>query len=503
MSTPPGQLQCPEHSKLGRSLVVVLILVVAVAGACTSTDDKTSAPTSPSASDDAESDATPGDRDAKPVDGKTVRGPRFRARLKRSHPCPEADGFTCSSLVVPLDHSKVKGKTLDLQVAAAEEKARRVLVVLTGGPGQAGVPFVSTIAEILAPALDKYRLVMLDQRGTGAGAIECPDLQEAVGGSDILVPPAEALRDCAAKIGAKRRFFTTADTVADLDLLRRALGVKKWTLDGISYGTYVAAHYAMSFPNHVHGLVLDSVVPYDGIDPFVRASLRGAARVLRDVCADGGCEGDPARDLAWIVRHGGNSVEILNALTIDSIVDPTFREVVDVPAALHAARLGDRSGLEEFVELGNRLSAFPAEELSAGLHAAALCADQEFPWGDASAPRAGRRKALRQALARIPARAAWPFDRSTAGGQGLIRSCLRWPPTPVPPPPERNRLPAVPILILQGERDLSTPLAWGRRVDEAAPRARFVVVPDGGHSVQSDLTGEGRLAVFGFLLKSR
>ncbi len=56
-------------------------------------------------------------------------------------------------------------------------------MLLTGGPGQPGVPFVSRLAGRLGPALRGYRLVMFDQRGTGAGALNCPALQRGAAGN--------------------------------------------------------------------------------------------------------------------------------------------------------------------------------------------------------------------------------------------------------------------------------------------------------------------------------
>jgi pimeloyl-ACP methyl ester carboxylesterase len=39
-------------------------------------------------------------------------------------------------------------------------------------------------------------------------------------------------------------------------------------------------------------------------------------------------------------------------------------------------------------------------------------------------------------------------------------------------------------LLLAGERDLSTPLAWARAEAALAPRGRLLEVPGAGHSVQ-------------------
>ena len=163
---------------------------------------------------------------------------------------------------------------------------RGVLLFLTGGPGQPGIPFVRKTVATLAPVLDDYRLVMLDQRGTGANALVCPQLQRQLGVSDLFVPTGAAVGECADPSADDRRFYSTADTVADLDLLRSALRVPALAIDGVSYGTYVAERYAIAHPNRVTRLVLDSVVPHDGIDPFLTVPLHAAARVLRDVCAD-------------------------------------------------------------------------------------------------------------------------------------------------------------------------------------------------------------------------
>lgn len=146
-----------------------------------------------------------------------------RRGLVGAHACPDARTFVCSTLVVPLDHTGAVGGSLRLQVAAtANVRAPRgVLLFLTGGPGQPGVPFAARIAQRLAPVLADYRLVLLDQHGTGAGALDCPALQQAMGSSDLTPPPPATIRACGASIGPKRRFFGTDDVVADLDLLRR------------------------------------------------------------------------------------------------------------------------------------------------------------------------------------------------------------------------------------------------------------------------------------------
>src|SRR5436190_16567711 len=258
--------------------------------------------------------------------------------LTNGHACPNAVGYTCSTLDVPLDHAGRVPGTLHLTVAVSDNKeaSRGVLLLITGGPGQPGVPLLPRVPRIVGAELGDYRLVMYDQRGTGAGALSCGALQAAMGTSDLYPPPASAVRACATKIGARRQFFGTDDVVADMEALRKAVGVDKWTLDGISYGTYVGERYALAHPAHVAKLVLDSVVPHAGLTDLGVVEFAATRRILRDVCGGDSC----ANDLAAVIKARHDGPLLLDALTFESILDPTFRRAFDVPALLHEARQG-------------------------------------------------------------------------------------------------------------------------------------------------------------------
>ncbi len=357
-----------------------------------------------------------------------------------------------------------------------------MLLFLTGGPGQPGDRFLPRIRSRLGAAFAGYRLVMLDQRGTGAGALRCPALQAAAGSSDLTVPPAGTVAACAREVGPSRRYFTTAETVADIESLRMALGVSRLTLDGVSYGTFVAERYALRYPERVSRLVLDSVVPQQGVDPFYLAGLEATARVLRSACAQQHCPWDPAQDLAEVVRARHNGPALLDALVAESIVVPSFR---GIPALLHAAREGHVNALDMFLEAVHRGEATPADALSQGLHESTLCLDLSAPWNPRATP-SQRAEALTRALAGMPASALFPFDWATAAGNGMVRGCLEWPPTTPPALATGNpaSVLAPPALLFAGERDLSTPLAWARDEAAHAPHGQLIIVPGAGHSVQ-------------------
>jgi pimeloyl-ACP methyl ester carboxylesterase len=417
--------------------------------------------------------------------------------LRDSAPCPGVTGYTCSTLDVPLDRSGGRRGTLHLRVGASNDvKAPHgVLLILAGGPGQPGLFILDRFVDkALAAEQGQYRIVVVDQRGTGAGALDCEAMQQQMGASDLYPPTAAAVRACAAKLGARRQFYGTDDVVADIDALRQALGVDKISLDGISYGTYVGERYALAHPDHVSKLVLDSVVPHVGLSDLGVVEFRGTARVLRSVCGSR-C----VNDLAAVVKRYHNGVDVLDALTTDSIVDPTYKTVFDIPAALRAARNGAPGLLESFIASMHAGDQAPPEALDQGLHASTLCGDWRYPWGNSSAPIAGREAALRHAVAKLPASALFPFDRATATGNGFIRQCLPWAPTP-PTPLDGSKI-TVPTLLVNGDHDLSTPLEWARQELARTTKGKLVIVPGAGHSTQSrSISNVSRKAVAAFLL---
>jgi pimeloyl-ACP methyl ester carboxylesterase len=376
--------------------------------------------------------------------------------------------------------------------------SRGVLVALTGGPGQSGVPFLPRIAATLMPSIRGWRLVMLDERGTGQAALRCPRLQRARGASDLTPAPRGAVAACARALGPRRRFFTTADTVADLEALRVRLHIVRITLLGVSYGTFVAERYALAHPRHVRALVLDSVVPQEGIDLLVPEVFERVASVLRAACSR--CQTDPARDLAAVVRRYGGGPELLDALVSLSVGAPSFARV---PAVLHRAAAGDEAPLRALEARIRAADALPAAFLSQALHQATLCAESRFPWGTSAAPLAGRRRLAARAAAKLPVARLWPFDRRTALHNGFLSSCLEWPSEDIRVPPASGRLPSVPTLMLAGARDLSTPLGWSREELRHAPWARLLVVAGVGHSVlRHDRSGRARAALVTLLAQA-
>ena len=204
----------------------------------------------------------------------------------RFKPCGEF-GFGCARVSVPLDWSgSAKGRvSLYVKRLRARRRPRTgATFVLAGGPGQSATDaFDGDALGTVAAAYRNRDLIVYDQRGTGrSDLLRCRGLERA-----NLLDPGPAAAGCANRIGGRRAFYSTSDTVADIEAIRRRLGVAKLALFGTSYGTKVALAYAMRHPANVDRLVLDSVVSADGPDPFYRSSFQAAPRALAALCRTG------------------------------------------------------------------------------------------------------------------------------------------------------------------------------------------------------------------------
>ena len=434
-------------------------------------------------------------------------GASSAAALKFSS-CSQSSEFRCATLTVPLDRSGKTAGQLRLKVAAQRRYPRGagILIALAGGPGQAGVPFADEFAAGLAPMLRRYRLVVLDQRGTGSsGALSCPALQ-AVTDAELWSP--SLVGDCAQLIGPRRRFYSTLDSVADIDSIRRAFGARKVALMGISYGTWVAQQYARQHPKQTDSLILDSVVGPQQPSGFYLDTLAAIPRVTAEQCAGRRCDGitrDPVGDLSAVVSRAGDGPlrgTIYNAkgrpataefsaaaeiLSLIGMADLNSELQAQLPAAMAAARKKDYAQLLRLLPMLNG-APVKAQQLSVALNVVTSCLDLALPYQLSSAISA-RPSLMAAALAAIsPARYA-PFGAATVGAQSGVSDCLQFPAQP-DTTPASGALPNVPALVLAGQLDLRTPAENASAVAALLPKASLVTLRGAGHDLlDGDTTG--------------
>jgi pimeloyl-ACP methyl ester carboxylesterase len=430
-------------------------------------------------------------------------------RFKRCGPY----GFTCARLSVPLDRSGAVPGRVSLFVKRIRARrsggaTRPPLLVLAGGPGQSATEaFGPDSLGILFPAYRNRDLVIFDQRGSGrSGLLRCPPLERA-----NLLKAGAAAGACARRLGARRAFYTSRDSADDIDAIRRRLGAEQVALYGTSYGTKLALGYALRYPPRVERLVLDSTVEADGPDPFYLDTFDAVPRALGSLCRRR-CPwtSDPVADLAALVerlargrlrgrvvdRGGRTRVRSLTRLDVFSILlggdfDPALRAAF--PGAVSAALGGDATPLLRLRRRAFEVDAEPPPPrlLSSGLYAATTCEETPLPWARTTPPDpAERRRQAAERAATIPDAEFEPFDRATSLASDTLNLCERWPQSPLAPEFGPGPLPDVPVLLLEGEDDLRTPVEDAQRVAELFPRSSLVVAPATGHSaLGSDFSG--------------
>jgi pimeloyl-ACP methyl ester carboxylesterase len=430
------------------------------------------------------------------------RAPGVPTRGTQAPQCGVSPGLVCSTVVVPLDRTGLVPGTIPLhvEVVPALGTPKGAVFLIAGGPGQGsahvfglGNEQAVSIFRFLFPG---YTLVAYDDRGTGdSGLLDCPAVQSAITADQQR----NAAASCAATIGPGRAYYSTHEHAEDLEAVRQALGFDKVALYGVSYGTKLAMAYALAHPDHVERLALVSVVPPEGKDPYGADVLRDLPATLNGFCSDGGCRAatsDYAGDVVTVANrlaakpvvgkvltaNGKTATKRVDGLALlstllDADLNPGL--AAELPAVIHAARLGNVKPLIRVVYLHDLGAVTPSIDLSFALYAATVCRDGPFPWSPET-PVEARQGILNAAIAALPAGTFGPFG-SWAYRFGNADFCVGWPSPSGGAALEKGPLPNVPMLAVSGGFDMRTPTDGAAAVVSRFPQGRLVVVPGVGH----------------------
>ncbi|MER5911286.1 alpha/beta fold hydrolase [Streptomyces sp. NPDC001982] len=183
--------------------------------------------------------------------------------------------LTDRRFTVPLDHADPGGETIELyarEVVASDKAARDLpwLVYLQGGPGFGANRFIGKQAW-LERALDEYRVLLLDQRGTGHST---PANRQTL-----------PLRGTPAEQADYLMHFRADSIVRDCELIRPELtGGAPWTVLGQSFGGFCAVSYLSLAPEGLAGAVITGGLP--ALDAHADDVYRAAyPRIERKVTA--------------------------------------------------------------------------------------------------------------------------------------------------------------------------------------------------------------------------
>lgn len=430
-------------------------------------------------------------------------------------PCAPVPGGTvpagqqCATLRVPLDYRAPGGRTVEVAVTRLRtdrpEARRGTLLVLAGGPGGSGVQRLAQKGEALRTATEgAYDLISLDPRGVGGSTRANCGIPEAdrhlvtlrswPAADGSITENTERSRrvaaSCARNGGPVLESFTTRNEARDVDRLRAALGERKLSVWGHSYGSYVGAVYAQEHPDRVDRLVLDST----GDPDPARVGHGWMANVgpgVTDRFPDfAAWAADPAREDEGLrlARRAEDVEPLFLALAGELDGHPRESDVPGVPLTGNLLRQTLHSSLNSdtaFAPLARLIRsaqdpqgrpALPPElagampDEDAALTMAVICNDVRWP-----GPESGYGPRVAADRARYPLTAGLPVN---------ITPCAYWKHDREPKPVRITGAGPSNVLMIQSLRDPATPLAGALKMREAlGERARMVTVGQGGHGM--------------------
>ncbi|MEU5320133.1 alpha/beta fold hydrolase [Streptomyces sp. NPDC021056] len=183
--------------------------------------------------------------------------------------------LTDRRFTVPLDHDDPAGETIELyarEVVAGDKAQQNLpwLVYLQGGPGFGANRFVGRPAW-LGRALKEFRVLLLDQRGTGHST---PANRQTL-----------PLRGGPAEQAGYLTHFRADSIVRDCEAIRpRLTGGAPWTVLGQSFGGFCAVNYLSTAPEGLSAAVITGGLP--SLDAHADDVYRAAfPRIERKVAA--------------------------------------------------------------------------------------------------------------------------------------------------------------------------------------------------------------------------
>lgn len=133
---------------------------------------------------------------------------------------------------VPMNYNNPEAGTIEVYAYSMSpfDSNKPTYIYVDGGPGQNTHGAMPNFFD------GQYNELRFDQRGLGCSSPETFDIYKDAS------------------------LYSTENTIRDMDLIRQAYGIDKWSVYGVSYGTVASTMYASKFSNSTRSLVLEGVV---------------------------------------------------------------------------------------------------------------------------------------------------------------------------------------------------------------------------------------------------
>jgi pimeloyl-ACP methyl ester carboxylesterase len=419
---------------------------------------------------------------------------------------PGEEEAECGYLTVHQSRAQPDRGRVRLPVAlfksTSAERRPDPVIYLDGGPGSDTLEGVPLLYEALKPLAANRDLILFDQRGAGASepSLDCPEVTD-VNYNHILrqftieervAQDAASAKGCYDRLlrgGIDPAFATSAESAADVNDLRLALGYDQLNLYGVSYGTKLALTIMRDFPEGVRSAILDSVYPpQSDLYAEFQADFDRALDVLFEACAaDSFCSEaypelgqafydtvDRLNEIPVQVSLGAVTGRSGGAATIDGIWFSAFifqslysKEFIPL---LPRMIFDTRDHEYDLIEILADVYFQDVESISPGMYLSVQCGEET--------PFVNRDSVIAAAEAHPRLRG---FSEYSA--KSIFAACDEWQAPPAAASANDAVRSAIPALVLTGQFDPITPPAWGRLAAESLENSFFFEFPGVGHGV--------------------
>ncbi|GIH97320.1 alpha/beta fold hydrolase [Planobispora siamensis] len=427
-------------------------------------------------------------------------------------PCPEDPAVECGRLAVPVDWAAPGGPTVEIALARrkATDPAARIgaMLINPGGPGGSGVDFALAGAEYFSQEISRrFDIVGFDPRGVARShPVVCsadllarapyPIMKSQADFDGWLAYNRQLREDCRARTGPLYDHVDTLSVVRDMDAVRAALGERRLTYYGRSYGTLMGQLYAETFPHRVRALALDSNMDHSlGTRAFLDTESAAAQDSFDEFAAWCGREADCAlhgRDLraVWadlLTRAGRGELRFpgapedvppltqlgLISIAFGGFYGPEWAQLAELLLALDTGTEPPAGVLPRPAVRSTEVSAGASAEVSA-FPPRVFCLDYHLPIRDYREYAAHLRRSAKIA----------PDMRYSPLAFSMTAFCLGQPaPIPNPQHPLRVRG-AAPLLLGNALHDPATGYDWALGTARQLGRQAVLLTYEGwGHGV--------------------
>ncbi|MBL7253458.1 alpha/beta hydrolase [Paractinoplanes lichenicola] len=425
----------------------------------------------------------------------------------------------CATVRLPLDYDRPRGATTEVAVlrVKARDQANKIgsLFVNPGGPSVAATRLALAAPLFMSDeVLDRFDIVGVDPRGIGLSAnVRCfasAEQQAPVQRNlDVAFPVTRAEirayvegskqygRACSTTGRPLSGAMSTTEVARDHEVMRRAVGDRKLTFLGLSYGSVLGQYYANMFPDRFRALVVDGVIdaqawvgnPRQILDERINSS-GGSARALTEIlrrcdragptaCAFAGgnfntlartLEAEPLAVGKYTVTYADFIYAVLEAMYL-----PTAAQEVPVLAAeMRDALHGDTAALLRRLEAAEAGTPPDTRPYNNDLDAfyGVVCSDGRFPARTEQWPAAVA--AREQVNPYFGAALGWK-DSACASKTWTVRDEDRY-------TGPFNRRTAAPVLVVGSFWDPSTNYAGAVATSRRLPNSRLLSSTNFGHT---------------------